>query len=38
MLQKGNKFYEVRLDYAPNVTTPYAHNDFMTIVNSLKIK
>jgi hypothetical protein len=38
MLQKGNKFYEVRLDYAPNVTSPYAHNDFMTIVNSLKIK
>ena len=38
ILQKGDKFYEIRLDYSNNVTSPYAHQDFMTIVNSLKIK
>lgn len=38
MLQKGDKFYEIRLNYARNVTSPYAHDDLMTIVNSLKIK
>ena len=38
VLQNGNNFYELRLDYEPNVTTPYAHNDLMTIANSFKIK
>jgi hypothetical protein len=37
VLKKGNNYCEVQLDYSPNATTPYAHNDFMTIVNSLKI-
>ncbi|HTX61915.1 MAG TPA: PsbP-related protein [Methanobacterium sp.] len=37
VLQKENKFYELRLEYAPNVTSPYAHDDFMVMVNSLKI-
>lgn len=38
VLQNGNNFYELRLEYAPNITTPYGHDDFMTIVNSFKIK
>ena len=38
VLQNGTNFYELRLGYTPNITTPYAHNDFMTIVNSFKIK
>ncbi len=37
ILQKGDYFYEARLDYSPNTTTQYAHNDFMKIVNSLQI-
>ena len=37
ILQKGEYFYEARLDYSPNATTQYAHNDFMKIVNSLQI-
>lgn len=37
VLKKGNNYCEVQLDYSPNVTTPYAHNDFMTLVSSLKI-
>jgi hypothetical protein len=36
VLQNGTNFYELRLGYTPNITTPYAHNDFMTIVNSFK--
>jgi hypothetical protein len=38
ILQKGTNFYQIELDYGPNITTPYAHDDFMTIVNSFKIK
>lgn len=38
LLQKGDKFYKVMMQYKRNITNPYAHDDLMVIVNSLKIK
>jgi hypothetical protein len=37
ILKKGDNFYEARLNYSPNATTQYFHNDFMKIVESLQI-
>lgn len=38
ILQNGNKFYEMEILYYPPIIKPYAHDDLMIIVNSIKFK